>query len=239
MRHYRRQHRHSGARLHGTDCEFPQGACQQNGGIREHRCCAVRRAGSPHTHCPPSGSPGPSCSPTPQPGPSTPQPGCSGRSTRPAGEGPLLRAQRGPLPPAVPPPAGPSPAGPEPPRLKEAAPGTYVVGAAVGAEVAHGTERVARDGSRHDGDHCRRRRSHKATRAQRPPASGGARGLLGGVVRPRAGWPGNRGVLRDHPMRPHQRQAVSVSTAHTYEDGDSTISRCLGRPCRDGLLPEV
>lgn len=40
-------------------------------------------------------------------------------------------------------------------------------------------------------------------------------------------------------MRPHQRQAASVSTAHTYEDGDSTISRCLGRPCRDGLLPDV
>lgn len=78
------------------------------------------------------------------------------------------RSRARPLPPAGTPPAatGPGPAGRseretsptrrEKPRLasphREAAvPGTYVVGAAVGAVVANGTERVARDGSRHDG----------------------------------------------------------------------------------------
>lgn len=78
------------------------------------------------------------------------------------------RSRARPLPPAGTPPAatGPGPArrseretSPtrrEKPRLasphREAAvPGTYVVGAAVGAVVANGTERVARDGSRHDG----------------------------------------------------------------------------------------
>lgn len=198
-------------------------------GSDKHRCAPAAPTHDAHRAAPyPPGPP-----------PLTPQPGRSGRPTRPAGEGPLFRAQRGPLPPAVPPLSGPSPAGPEPLRLKEAAPGTYVVSAAVGAEVADGTERVARDGSRHDEDHCcRRQRSHKAERARRPPTSGGARGLLGDVVSPRAGWPGNHGVFRGHPRHSHQRQAVSVSTTATRMETPASAAAWPSLTTM-GILPEV
>lgn len=72
------------------------------------------------------------------------------------------------------------------PRREAAVPGTYVVGAAVGAVVADGTERVARDGSRHDGrppPPPPSPTSHRERPRPRPlPAEAPAWGLLGNVV---------------------------------------------------------